>query len=197
MSTIGVNLRMVGTEPLLMHSVQAADPQNKWAKDIREITDKKTRKTAADEIELSRLKYMSSLYWTAERGIHLPGENIFRCLIEAGAMTRDGKNVERALTILTPWSPLEYDGPRTGAELWGDGTGRFVDRRMAAVARVRIPVVRPIFTEWAASFDFLIEDEIIDLSRFKTIAEKAGRMIGVGDYRRFYGKFDAAVTLTD
>ena len=34
---------------------------------------------------------------------------------------------------------------------------------------------------------------MINPMEFRDIVEKAGRMIGVGDYRRFYGKFKGEV----
>lgn len=191
---INLTMQLTGTAPLLMHNVQAADPLNAWAKEMRKITDKKRNKTEADDMELSRLKFMSSLYWDAEHGPFLPGPNIFRCLIEAGSMTRDGKNVERGVAMASPFGPLEYDGPRDADALWNGGEGRFVDRRLAAVNRVRVPVVRPIFVDWATSFDIMIEDTVIDPEKFGELASKAGRMVGVGDYRRFYGRFAVEIS---
>lgn len=186
---IDMTMRITGTAPLIMHNVQAADPLNAWAKEMKLITAKKLKKTEADDMELSRLKFMSSLYHDAEHGPYLPGPNIFRCLIEAGSMTRDGKNIERGVAMASPFGPLEYHGPRDADALWNGGEGKFVDRRLAAVNRVRIPVVRPIFVDWATSFELTVEDEVIDPEKFHAIAVKAGRMVGVGDYRRFYGRF--------
>ena len=188
-----LTMTMTGTAPLIMHNVQAADPQNHWAKLMKEITAKKTNKTESDEIELSRLKFVSGLYHDDQAGPFLPAANIFRCLIEAGSMTRDGKNVERGVVIENFLSPLAYDGPRDPAGLWNNGEGRFVDRRMAAVNRVRIPVVRPIFPDWSATFGVFVEDEVIDVAKFVNLADKAGRMVGVGDYRRFYGRFSVEI----
>lgn len=189
-----VTLRITGTAPLIMHNVQAADPLNAYARAMREITDKKRSKTEADDMELSRIKFLSSLYHDDEIGPYLPQANIFRSLIEAGAMTRDGKNIERGVTVQTSRAPLQYDGPRDLGALWAGGTGPFVDRRIAAINRVRVPVVRPIFVDWATTFDVFVEDEVIDVSKFSDLASKAGRMVGVGDYRRFYGRFLAEVS---
>jgi hypothetical protein len=186
---INLTMSLTGTAPLIMHNVQAADPMNAWAREMKAITAKKSNKTDADSMELDRLKFMSGLYIDAEIGPYLPGPNIFRCLMEAGSITRDGKNIERGVAMSSPYGPLEYDGPRTADALWNGGEGRFVDRRLAAVNRVRIPVVRPIFVEWRTSFDVMVEDEVIDPEKFQGIAIKAGKMIGVGDFRRFYGRF--------
>lgn len=181
-------LNMTGTSPLIMHNAQTADPLNQYAKAIKELTAKRTNKTEADELEISRLKFIAGLYYDQE-GPYLPAANVFRCLIEAGSMTRSGKKVERGVVFLSDRSRLEYDGPRDSASLWGAGTSRFVDRRLAAVNRVRIPVTRPIFVDWAASFEVIVDDEVMNPSEFADLAAKAGRMVGVGDFRRFYGRF--------
>jgi hypothetical protein len=39
----------------------------------------------------------------------------------------------------------------------------------------------------------MIDPNIIDQDEFVDIAQRAGK-IGVGDFRRFYGKFDVKVT---
>ena len=189
-----ITLSMVGTAPLIMHNAQTADPLNHYAKAIKEITSKKTNKTEADEMELARIKFLAGLYFDDATGPYLPAANVFRCLIEAGAMTRDGKKIERGVNFTSDRSVLEYDGPRDLETLWGDGSTKYVDRRLAAVNRVRIPVTRPIFPEWAASFEIMVDDEVLDLSSFEDIAGKAGRAVGVGDYRRFYGKFSVEIS---
>lgn len=193
MTVIKKSLVMVGREPLIMHNDQAADPLNRYAVAMKPLTAKKVNKTQADQAEIDRLKFDSSLYWEKGHGPVLPARNIFKALMEAASMTRKGKDIERGLVIPAMFAVLAYDGPRDIESLYGDGTTRFVDRRMAAVNRVRIPVVRPTFPEWACEFEVWIEDEILDLSRFEDYAIKAGLMIGVGDFRRFYGKFDATV----
>jgi hypothetical protein len=187
-------LTMTGTTPLIMHNAQTADPLNRYAKAIKELTAKRTNKTDADELEISRLKFIAGLYWDDTDGPYLPAANIFRCLIEAGSMTRDGKKVERGVIFQADRARLEYPGPRDLDEMWGDGTGKFVDRRLAAVNRVRIPVTRPIFPEWSAQFEVLVDDEVLNPEHFAALAQKAGRAVGVGDYRRFYGRFTAEIT---
>lgn len=187
-------LTMTGTMPLIMHNVQTADPLNVFAKEMAKITKKKTNKTEADLAELDRLKFEAGLYFDPEIGPYLPVQNIFRCLIEAGSMTRDGKKIERGITILGDRAPLQYNGPRDVTSLYGGGSTKFVDRRVVVVARQRIVATRPIFPEWVAAFEIELDPEVLDPDHFSDVAAKAGRSVGVGDYRRFYGKFAAELS---
>jgi hypothetical protein len=182
-----MELRLTGTQPLIMHNVQAADPYNPFARAMKELTSKR-KKTDSDLGEIDRLKFLSGLYYEPATGPFLPAPNVFRALIEAGTITKSGKKIERGVTFLSRLAPLEYSGPRTPEELWGNGDTPFVDRRIVVVNRSRIPGVRPIFPEWAASFEIEIDPDIIDRDEFEAITVRAGR-VGVGDFRRFYGKF--------
>lgn len=188
-----MELIMTGTAPVLMHNIRLADDQNPYSREIKKLTSKKTKKTEEDKHEIDRLSFAGGLYHDEDLGPYIPAENIFRCLMESGSLTRSGKKIERGLIFEATRAPLEYDGPRDIESLWGNGESRFVDRRMVAVQRQRIPRVRPIFDGWSLSIGVAIDESIIDPDEFADIVSKAGRMIGIGDYRRFYGKFDGKV----
>lgn len=188
-----MKVQMVGTQPLLMHNVRLADDQSVYTREIGKLTAKRSQKTEEDKKEIDRLSFAGGLYYDDKIGPYLPAENIFRCLMEAGSLTRSGKKIERGLIFGTTRVRLEYDGPRNMESLWGDGDTRWVDRRMVAVQRQRIPRVRPIFPEWSASLGVEIDPAVIDPEEFGDIVVKAGKLIGIGDYRRFYGRFTGTV----
>jgi hypothetical protein len=190
-----MQITMTGTAPLLMHNIRLADDQDPYVREIKKLTAKKTKKTDDDKMEIDRLSFAGGLYWDADLGPYMPAENIFRCLMEAGSLTRSGKKIERGVIFEGTKAPLQYDGPRDVESLWGDnGNSLFVDRRMVAVQRQRIPRVRPIFPSWALALGVEIDPQVIDPEEFEDIVIKAGKLIGIGDYRRFYGKFEGKVT---
>lgn len=189
-----MQIDVTGTVPLLMHNIRLADDQEPIVREIKKLTAKKTKKTDEDKQEIDRLSFAGGLYYDDTLGPYMPAENVFRCLMEAGSLTRDGKKIERGVFVHTTQAPLAYDGPRDIDKLWDGGTGRHVDRRMVAVQRQRIPRVRPIFPEWAFTMQMDIDTTVIDVEEFIDIFRKAGRMIGLGDYRRFYGKFAVEVS---
>jgi len=188
-----MKIEIVGTAPLLMHNVRLADAENPYVKEISKLTAKRTRKTDEDRREIDRLSFAGGLYHDAQMGPYLPAENIFRCLQESAALTRSGKKIERGVIFLESRVPIEYEGPRDIDSLWNDGNSQFVDRRMVVVQRQRIARVRPIFPEWQCSISVEIDRQIIDPDEFCEITAKAGRLIGLGDFRRFYGKFNGTV----
>lgn len=188
-----MKLELTGTTPLLMHNIQLVDPDNFYTKAISRITAKRTNKTDEDRAEMARYEFAGGLYHDERVGPYMPAANIFRSLQKAAAVTREGKTIERGFIPLGDRSPLEYDGPRDIAGLYGDGTTKFVDRRAVGIGQKKVMRIRPIFPEWSVSLEFELDDQVIDLDDFVAIATSAGRREGLGDYRRFYGKFTAAV----
>jgi hypothetical protein len=165
------------------------DPDNEYVRAIGRLNGLKSKITDEQRAERDWLKFRGGLYYDEQDGPILPAANVFRSLQQGASLTRDGKNIERGLVILDEHSPLDYDGPRTPEELWGGGTSRFVDRRMARVNRAPVVAIRPRFEEWTATFRFELDEEVMNPADFEHIAEKAGRMIHVGDYRRFFGAY--------
>lgn len=187
-------ITLTGVQPLLMHNVQLGDPDNEYVRDIGRLNALKSKITDEQRAERDWLKFRGGLYYNDEDGPILPAANVFRSIQQAASLTRNGKDVERGLVMLDEYAVLEYDGPRTAAELWGDGKSAFVDRRMARVNRAPVVAIRPRFDQWAATFHFDLDDEIMNADDFEFIAEKAGRLIRVGDYRRFFGGYTVKIT---
>jgi hypothetical protein len=195
-----VLITLTGTSPLIMHNSQLADPDNHYVKLINKIVNKKTDQTEDDRLEKYRLQFAGGLYHDEEIGPFLPLPNLTRSLRNAANLVlknRGGKQIERGFAPLSQRAPLEYAGPRGVDELWGDGnpdTNRFVDRRIAKVGSGKMPVCRPIFPEWSATFEFELDGNEIDDDMFAQYAEKAGKVEGVGDARRLgYGRYTVEI----
>jgi hypothetical protein len=177
-----------------MHSAQAASPSNKFAKAMKEFSSKRT-KTDEDRAAMARIDWEAALYYDEEIGPYIPGENIFACLLGGARITKNGKKIERGLSIETFQAPLFYAGPRDKEALWGDGESPFVDYRTVRIGQQRVERCRPWFPEWEFTADFVLDYSIMELEEFERIAADAGRFEGLGDFRRMYGRFDAKVEL--
>lgn len=187
-------MQITGATTLLMNNVQSADPDYHLTKEISRLNALKQRITDEQRAERDYLKWRSSLYWDDEDGPIMPAANIFKSILQAAGLTRHGKAVERSLVIHGIHSPLDYPGPRAVEGLWNGGLGPHVDRRMATVNRAPIPNLRPAFPRWAAAFQFDLDEDLLSLDDFRWIVEKAGRLIHVGDYRRFFGAYRVEIS---
>lgn len=170
---------------MLMHNGQTADPTNRLAKQMKQVTGKR-KKTDADYEELARLEFYAGLYMNGGGPI-IPADNIEAMVIEAAKKTREGK-IAKAGVFCVEYASLKYDGPRTAEELWGNE-----DFRHVAIVRVqssRVARTRPIFPEWAATVKLQWEDSVTNLPRVDDWMFIAGTQVGLGDWRPKYGRFD-------
>jgi hypothetical protein len=188
-----VKLRLVGSTPLILHNIRLADPDDPVVRQIAGLTAKRSSMTDADRLQVAWLKFLGGLYHDDEAGPYLPATHIFASIIGAARKTRKGMDVESGVIWLADKAPLEYDGPRDPEKMWDNGGGPFVDRRMVRVGQARVPQVRPIFPDWSAEIEIDYDDSILNLADLRAYCERAGR-VGVGDYRRFYGRYRATIS---
>lgn len=187
-----VTLELKGTTPLLVHNVRLADPQDKITKAIAKITAKKRKMTEEDRAEVERLEWYGGLYTNGDAGPVMPTKNIKRCLVETGKVTRQGKDVGRALAFVTLHVPIIYDGPQNIDELYEDE--RFRNRSVVGVQRAKTVRVRPCFPEWSIVTKVEVIETILDVDDVAMILERAGMMEGLGDNRiNGYGRFEGSL----
>jgi len=184
----------VGTRPIMFHNVRLASPMDPIAKQIKQITSKRI-KTDEDRLDIARLEFEGGLYHDATLGPYMPGIYMFRSLLNAARITRDGKKVERGLVVGSFMMPLVYKGPRDIEGLWGNGESKYVDMRTVVVNRQKVDRCRPIFDEWTVECEMTIDPTILDPEDLIRIAENAGALEGVGDYRLMYGRFAPTLTM--
>lgn len=188
--TMDFRITMTGVRPLLMHSARLANPLDSTVKAMKEISKKKT-KTDDDHEEMARLEFAGSMYVHEQYGPYIPGENIERCLVDAGKITRMGTALTRGLFIKTDFNPMIYKGPRTVKELWADENFRHV--ASVKVQQNRVMRTRPMFRDWEVGAEGVLDTSIVDVAVLGSIAETAGSMIGLGDYRPRFGRFTVNV----
>jgi len=186
-----VRLTIIGTMSLLMHNAQLSDPLATITKQLKKVSGKRI-KTEADHEEMARIEFEGGLYFDDESGPYIPSANIHACLLKAARMTRQGPAVERGIIVLNEVHPLAYNGPRTIQGLYDDKN--FVSRLSVGVTTSRVMRTRPMFRQWALESELIVDDGQLDLDQITSIADKAGQMIGLGDYRPRFGRFNVEVT---
>lgn len=179
-----------GTTPLLMHNSRLSNPLDDVAKAMKRISAKRA-KTEDDHEELARLEHMGSLYFDPDMGPYMPGQNFERCLVDAARITKAGKKIERGVFVETNVNPVAYDGPRTIEGLWSDANFRHT--ASVKVQQNRVTRTRPQFRTWVTEADGIYDPAVINLEELAEIADTAGRMIGLGDWRPRYGRFTVSV----
>jgi hypothetical protein len=188
---VKVRLSITGTSPLLMHNIQLADPLNSIAKAMKVISGKR-KKTEEDFFALAHLEFQGGLYISAALGPYMPGANVEKSIVEGGRITKQGKQIERGLFVIDNEVPLIYAGPRTADGLWADDN--FRSSMAVKVGQARVMRTRPIFHSWALDVDAEVDPALLDQDTLQQIATDAGSMVGLGDYRPRYGRFEVEIS---
>lgn len=184
---------LTGVAPLLMHSANLADPISPASKALSEVTSKRG-KTEADHLEMMTQEFLGGLYWHPDTGPYIPAANIWKCAVEGARKNNKGKQVEAGVFMTTIMNPLKYDGPREPEEMLADA--RFVDRVAVTVQRVKVMRTRPKFTNWSLTAEGQFNDEVINFDTLDMAFTKAGSLIGIGDRRPMYGRFQHELVLS-
>lgn len=183
-------LKVTGTVPLIMHNAQLSDPLNQFSKALKELTSKRI-KTDDDLAEMAKREWLGGLYYDNELGPYIPGPNIQRSLLDAARMHKRGKSVERGVFVTTNENALMYAGSRSAGVLVEDENFRL--RASVKVGQQRVMRCRPMFRDWSLTAEIYVDETQLDLADFRSIADNAGKFIGLGDWRPTYGRFVAQV----
>lgn len=186
---IDFTITLTGTTALLMHNSRLSNPLDPATKAVRKYTSKR-KKTDEDHEMIARLEFAGGLYLDPDVGPYIPGENIARCLVDGAKLTKMGVKVTRGVFISTDVNPLSYQGPRDDEGLWKAG-----NRHMASVkvGTSRMMRCRPWFPTWSVQADGMLDPSVLELDDLSTIADNAGSLIGLGDWRPRFGRFTATV----
>ena len=191
-----IEVQLKGTSPLLMHNPQMVDPEFDLNRQIKEITAKR-KKTDADLAEIERLEWYGGIYLANDdKGIPVvvqPAAKVSKCLVNTARITKQGKQVERALSFNKLYVPLIYKGPTDIDALYADK--QFHSRLSVGVQGKRVMRVRPSFSPWALNLEgVFIEDAGLNKDDLVRIVELAGMVEGIGDNRvNGYGRFEGSV----
>lgn len=189
-----ITARWKGIRPIIQHSERLADPTNEFAKAIKLITDKGSKKmTEEDHERRNHLEWEGGLYWDDKLGPVIPGDNIEACIKEGAQKSRLGKDVVAAVWTTSSVWKLEYDGPRTKAALY-KSAAIFVNRKGVVVGQSRIMRCRPMFpTGWTLQFTLEYDPTVINGKSIVKAMCDAGALVGLGDWRPKFGRFTVEV----
>ena len=175
-----ITLKIIGNSPILMHSDRMANPLDPIKKRLAPYTAKR-KKTDDDHEAIARIEWEAGMYFKEDIGPFLPGRMIKAALIQSAKKTKDGPKIKSGVVVTTEEAPLEYNGPRDLEKMWK--SAKFVDMRSVVVQRARLMRCRPRFLDWSATVDITFDGAVIDRADLVRIADTAGELVGIGDYR--------------
>ena len=170
-----VALTITGSSDLLFHrwNCEAVDAKAKAAK------SSKAKKS--DDIE--------SYMWRDEAGtICLPGEYLRQSIIMAAKFRQDPRSPRKSAMDLFKAGVVSL----TNLASLGAQEPDYLDTRRVMVQRAGVNRTRPAMRiGWKADFELqILTPEYIDQHFLLEVISMAGRLIGVGDFRPTFGRFN-------
>ena len=194
------NLRakLVGTSPLLMHNIQLASPFSPYSREMSRLNQEKKRVKKDDEQKIDELlwkmaevEFKGGLYSDEKIGPFVPSAMLGASIAKAGGLEGGwGATISRSVF----WGPkgfrLDYKGPRTPDELWGEKES-FADQRMVTVGTSKVSRTRPKFEDWSTTIEFKFLADQIGSDMVTQLLNQAGMLVGIGDGRKLgFGRFE-------
>lgn len=179
-----VSVQITGDAPLLFH---------RWQSDAVEA-----KAAAAKGSKAKKTDDVESYVWRSQDGIiGLPGEYLRSSLIEprngAAKYSQDPRSPRKSaldlfkagVVSITDLAPITRSDGKLAVE-WD-----YLDRRRVTVNRSGITRERPaLHAGWTARVEFLVTTpEYIGPSLLLAVLNKAGLLVGVGDFRPTFGRF--------
>jgi len=185
-----IKFRFVGTMPLLINSDRLANPLDDSTKAHKKVATKK-KKTDDDYEWLLHSEYINGLYHDKKLGPYMPGLNVDAALIGAAKLQRLGEKFKQGVRTMEDMCPLKYEGPRDPDKLY-EAKG-FRDVRSCVVQQRRVMRCRPRFPEWALECTIAFNERVVNREEVIEAAEAAGELVGLGTFRRRFGRFAVEV----
>ncbi len=173
---------------MLHHSSRLANPMNPFAKELKKITSKRT-KTEDDYAAMAEIEWKGGLYTDADGDPCIPADMIEATLLAGAKKNKLGLKFKAGVMVARD-AKIIHGGPKGIDALWADGG--FIDQRMVVVQRNKILRTRPVFNDWSATIEVQYLPSVVDEAEVKQAIEVAGLMVGLGDYRPKFGRFEVA-----
>ena len=176
-----------GLTPILMHNGQLSDPFNYYTKELKKLTSKRT-KTEDDQLQMMRVEWDGGLYLDGKGKVAMPADSIL-AMIQGGARKfKLGKQVAPGVFTTEDFYEFEHDGPKSLDKLYADR--QYVFRKRVKVGQAAVMRTRARFPKWTCKFELELVADILNPEDLKRILDTAGRVVGLGDWRPRYGRFN-------
>lgn len=177
-----------------MHNGLLADPTNPIQRQVKEITSKGSKKmTDADYERVDQLKWEGGCYWSEEvNGFVIPSDNIERCIQEGAKKNRLGKDFAAAVLCVQVEVKIDHElAGKSMDAIYKDA--RYTLRKGVRIQKNRVIGVRPKIPVWSIEFDVEFDERIVNAGQVEKAMREAGSLVGLGDWRPKYGRFEVEV----
>ena len=193
-----ITIELTGRAPFISHNGRLANPLDAATQAVAQVS-RKRQKTPEDYRQLLPLEAYGGCYETKEGLLGLPTENVHSCLVEAARGFKQGTALSSALLFEGDTvTPLLVDGAAVDArEYVYNHSDKSLFIRTVVIAGRRTLRGRTIVRNWSTTHSFTLLEDVVNPNDLEKIFVRAGRLIGLGDWRPRYGTFTTRVVNTE
>jgi hypothetical protein len=204
-----LSITIKGTSAMLTHNGSLCDPMNPITQSIKKISSKRA-KAERDFLLMSQLELLGGVYpehdltvgnddfgyevtdedvkLTGDWGNCMIPDYVVEATIVNGAKKKKkGPKFKAGMRVLNSPVILVNEEPLNVSEVLTNRKYKLISK--VAIGTSSIMRTRPLFPNWQANFNCLIDDEVLDAEDLKGAIEDAGKLVGVGDWRPRFGTF--------
>lgn len=188
-----ITITLTGICPMLQHNGRLANPLDPHTRALKALTAKRT-KTDDDLMAIMLTEARGGCWETDDGLIGLPSAAVWRSIYDASKAFKLGEQIKRSLLFADAdfVDPLEVDGQVHEADIWLKDNDH-IDYRPAKVMGRKVMRARPLIPAgWKSTHTFQLLDDVLDSRDLVPVLERAGRLVGVGDWRPTFGRFEVS-----
>lgn len=185
-----LSIRVTGVEPLLLNNPQTVDPFNRYAKEKKLYTGKRS-KTDDDLHRIRELDVESKLYFDDKIGVYVPSTWIAASIAKnAFKMQKISKAEVRSCVFMqSPKLKLKYRGEsKVKSKIDIVNNPEFIHSMLLKQGQVKIAKSGPIFHDWEFEATIEFDSTIMNESSLKELLKHAAMYGGYGDFRPTFGR---------
>lgn len=170
-----VEVEIEGVSPILFHAWNCESVEGK------SNAKKGSKEKKTDDVE-------SYVYKNEKEELCIPGTYLRGSIVNAAKFRQDPRSPRKSAADLFKAGVVSLtDLASLGVKTWD-----FMDKRRVTIQRNAITRQRPAMNAgWKATFIVLVNlPEYIDAQFLNDIIQSAGKLIGLGDFRPTYGRFN-------
>lgn len=168
-----------------MHNGQTADPLNKFAKQMKQISGKRA-KTDADFEQMAKIEWYASLYTDGGK-VCIPVEVWEAAFIGGSKKIKAGQKAQAGL-FTAENAILSFDGDDlTIDQLWERDQNRYTTG--VRIQRNKVMRTRSRFNQWSTKITLVFDDQVLNKAEVVEITNLTGSLVGIGDWRPKFGRF--------
>lgn len=196
MSVCSIEFKINGIGSMLMHNGRLADQLDFYTKALKPLTSAK-KKSDEKHLEIGMVEWEGGLYmskanpdgsWAEDSIPTIPANVLYATLLNGAKKSKKGTSYKSGVFVNDDAKFTFASASKTLAELRKNPAHH--DRRMENVQGKKIARTRPIFSDWSATFTVDYDPSIIDAADVVQLVTDAGRLVGIGDRRPAYGRFE-------